>query len=44
MRNFQRELINEGQRLKAWSFSKVLDIDHVSDIAKAEQFLSASAE
>ncbi len=44
MRNFQRELIHEGQQLKAWSFSKVLDIDHVSDIAKAEQFLSVSAE
>lgn len=44
MRNFQRELVSEGQRLKAWSFSKVLDIDHVSDIAKAEQFLSENAE
>lgn len=39
MRNFQRALIADGLRLKAWSFSKVLDIDHASDIVKAEQFL-----
>ena len=37
MRNFQRALIREGKRLKAWQFSKVIDIDHVSDIAKAEE-------
>lgn len=39
MRNFQRALVAEGKRLKAWPFSKVLDIDHKSDIAKAEEFL-----
>jgi len=39
MRNFQRALIADGRRLKAWPFSKVLDIDHASDITKAEQFL-----
>lgn len=39
MRNFQRALINDGQRLKAYKFSKVLDIDHASDIKKAEDFL-----
>lgn len=39
MRNFQRELIAEKKKLKAWKFSKVLDIDHKSDIAKAESFL-----
>lgn len=39
MRNFQRALIADGQRLKAYPFSKVLDIDHASDIAKAEAFL-----
>jgi NDP-sugar pyrophosphorylase family protein len=39
MRNFQRALITDGLRLKAYAFSKVLDIDHVSDILKAEQFL-----
>ena len=40
MRNFQRALIADGFRLQAWPFSKVFDIDHVSDIQKAEQFLS----
>lgn len=39
MRNFQRALVGEGLRLKAFSFSKVLDIDHKSDIQKAEDFL-----
>ncbi len=39
MRNFQRALAGDGQRLKAYPFSKVLDIDHASDIAKAEEFL-----
>ena len=39
MRNFQRALGADGLRLKAWPFSKVLDIDHASDIQKAECFL-----
>ena len=39
MRNFQRALIADGQRLRAYPFSKVLDIDHASDIKKAEQLL-----
>ncbi len=39
MRNFQRAMVAEGLRLKAWRFSKVLDIDHATDIAKAEKFL-----
>ena len=39
MRNFQRALLRSGFRLKAWPFSKVLDVDHVSDIQKAEAFL-----
>lgn len=39
MRNFQRALIADGLRLKAYPFSKVLDIDHASDIQKAEAFL-----
>ena len=41
MRNFQRALVNDGLRLKAYPFSKVLDIDHASDITKAELFLKA---
>jgi hypothetical protein len=39
MRNYQRALLLDGCRLKAWPFSKVLDVDHVSDIQKAEKFL-----
>ena len=39
MRNFQRALIADGMTLHAWRFSKVLDIDHASDITKAEIFL-----
>ena len=39
MRNFQRALIADGMTLHAWRFSKVLDIDHASDITKAENFL-----
>lgn len=39
MRNFQRALIADGRRLKAWPFAKVLDIDHATDIMKAKQFL-----
>ena len=39
MRNFQRGLIEDGLRLKAFPFSKVLDIDHASDIEKAEEMI-----
>ena len=39
MRNFQRALVADGLRLKAYPFSKVLDIDHAEDIRKAEDFL-----
>lgn len=40
MRNFQRALVSDGLKLKAYGFSKVLDIDHASDIQKAEDFLT----
>ena len=40
MRNFQRQLIKEGLRLKAYPFSKILDVDHACDIEKAEAFLT----
>ena len=39
MRNFQRQLIADGLSIKAFKFSKILDIDHVGDIRKAEVFL-----
>ena len=40
MRNFQRQLVKDGLRLKAYPFSKILDVDHASDIKKAEAFLN----
>lgn len=39
LRNFQRGLIADGLKLKAHCFDKILDIDHASDIQKAEAFL-----
>lgn len=42
MRNFQRALVRDGLHLKAYPFSKVLDIDHATDIEKAEVFLEVS--
>ena len=39
MRNFQRALLTDGLKLQAWPYTKVLDIDHVGDIVKAEAFL-----
>lgn len=38
-RQFLRATINDGLRIKAWPFSKILDVDHASDIKKAEAFL-----
>lgn len=40
MRNFQRQLVADGLRLKAYPFSKIVDVDHAGDIVKAEAFLS----
>lgn len=42
MRNFQRQLIADGLKLKAYSFEKIIDIDHASDIKKAEIFTKHS--
>lgn len=39
MRNFQRALVNAGQRLQAYSIDKIVDVDHAEDIATAEAFL-----
>lgn len=44
MRNFQRQLVADGLRLKAYPFTKILDVDHASDIDKAEQFLADEVE
>lgn len=40
LRNFQRGLLADGWKLQAYPFSKILDVDHAADIAKAEEFLS----
>ncbi len=40
MRNFQRRLVERGVPLKAYPFTKIIDIDHAEDIAKAEKFLA----
>lgn len=42
MRNFQRQLVADGLNLKAYPFSKIVDVDHADDIKKAEQFLTHS--
>jgi NDP-sugar pyrophosphorylase family protein len=42
MRNYQRMLVSEGLRLKAYPFSKIIDVDHAADIAEAERFLNHS--
>lgn len=39
MRNFQRQLVADRLHLGAYPFSKILDVDHASDIEKAEAFL-----
>lgn len=39
MRNYQRQLIADGLKLKAYPFEKIVDVDHAGDIAKAEAFL-----
>ena len=39
MRNFQRALIENGLRLKAFPIDKIVDVDHAGDIATAENFI-----
>jgi len=39
MREFQRELVNNGLKIKAHLFNKIIDVDHATDIKKAEIFL-----
>lgn len=40
MRNYQQMLVEKACRVKSFEFAKILDIDHVGDIEKAEAFLS----
>jgi NDP-sugar pyrophosphorylase family protein len=44
MRNYQRQLIANGLRLKAYPFEKIIDVDHAEDIKKAEDFLSSKSK
>lgn len=44
MRNFQRALISDGLRLKAYDMGKIIDVDHAGDIPKAEQFITGGAD
>ncbi len=39
MRNFQRQMVLDGLKLKAYPFPKIVDVDHAEDIEKAEKFL-----
>ena len=39
MRGFQQYLVESGLKIQAYPFSQIIDIDHASDIKKAEQFL-----
>lgn len=41
MRNFQRQLVSDNLNLKAFSFAKIVDVDHAGDIDKAEQFINS---
>lgn len=40
MRNFQRALVSEGLLLRPFVFTNVFDIDHASDIEKAQKYLA----
>jgi len=40
MRNFQRLMVQAGLNVSAFPFSKIVDVDHETDIRTAEEFLS----
>lgn len=44
MRNFQRQLVADGLHLKAYPFSKIIDVDHCSDIPKAEELIQSLSD
>lgn len=44
MRNFQRELIASGLKLKAYPMGKIIDVDHVGDIARAEELIGCKED
>lgn len=41
MRNYQRALVEHGLDLRAFPFSKIVDVDHAADIATAEAFIKS---
>lgn len=41
MRNFQRQLVSDQLNLKAFPFTKIVDVDHVKDIEEAEKFINS---
>lgn len=43
MRDFQRGLIEDGLCVKAFPFSKIVDVDHARDIVQAELWLQEEA-
>ena len=43
MRNFQRKLLEKGLNLDAFDLGKVLDVDHIGDIEKANKFLEEAS-
>ena len=40
MRNYQRALVENGLKLRAYPFEKIVDVDHAGDIATAERFIA----
>lgn len=40
MRNFQRELLTAGMNIEAFPMGKIIDVDHLRDVAVAEKFLA----
>ena len=43
MRNYQRQLLASGLSLLGHDMGKILDVDHVADVAKAEAFLNSES-
>ena len=41
MRNYQRALVADGLRLRAYPFSKIIDVDHAGDIETAREFIAS---
>lgn len=44
MRNFQRALLSQGLTVGAFDMGKVVDVDHVEDIRKAEELLANACQ